>query len=161
MITSFKELEMRKSGVIYQSTFEQIKKLYEVDPEKAGELAISAIELILCGQISSDDMIIDLMLAPAKVIGERDKERYDNKVETARSKKIVEQKLDQIAELFKKGFKQKEIGERLGLTQQMISYRLGVIRTSYPELLQNDSDPAASTGTEAPQGEDWRKEFSF
>ena len=150
MITSFKELEMRKSGVIYQSTFEQIKKLYEVDPEKAGELAISAIELILCGQISSDDMIIDLMLAPAKVIGERDKERYDNKVETARSKKIVEQKLDQIAELFKKGFKQKEIGERLGLTQQMISYRLGVIRTSYPELLQPDSAPAASAGTEAP-----------
>lgn len=138
MIEQFKELEVRKSGVVYQSTFEQIKKLYSVDPEKAGELAISAIELVLCGEISSDDMIIELMLEPAKVVSGNDHNKYDLKVETSRQKKIIEQKLDQIAELHLKGLRQREIAERLGLTQQMVSYRMGVIRSTYPELLQKD-----------------------
>ena len=35
--------------------------------------------------------------------------------------------------------RQREIAERLGLTQQIVSYRLGVIRSTYPELLQKDS----------------------
>ena len=136
MIEQFKELEVRKSGVIYNSTLEQIKKLYPMDPEKAGELAISAIELVLCGEISSDDMIIELMLEPAKQIRENDKIKYDSKVEASKHKKIVEQKLDQIAELSSMGLRQREIADRLGLTQQTVSYRLGVIRSTYPELLQ-------------------------
>lgn len=138
MIGQFKELEVRQSGVIYQSTFEQIKKLYSVDPEKAGELAISAIEMVLCGDISSDDMIVELMLEPTKVVAGKDHNKYDLKVETSRQKKIIEQKLDQIAELHLRGLKQREIAERLGLTQQMVSYRMGVIRSTYPELLQKD-----------------------
>ena len=135
MIEEFKELEMRKSGVIYNGTFEQIKKLYEVDPEKAGELAISAIEFVLCGDISSDDMLVQLMLEPTRQINQANQDKYDQKVSTARQKKIVDQKLDQIAELYLQGFKQREIGERLGLTQQIVSYRLGIIRSQYPELL--------------------------
>ena len=138
MIESFKDLEVRQSGVIYQSTFEQIKKLHAVDPEKAGELAISAIEMVLCGQISSDDMIVELMLEPAKVVAGKDHVKYDQKVETQRQKKILEQKLDQIADLHQRGLRQREIAEKLGLTQQMVSYRLGVIRSTYPELLQKD-----------------------
>ena len=43
MIEMFNDVPMRDSGIIYNSVFEQIKKLYSVDPEKAGELAISAI----------------------------------------------------------------------------------------------------------------------
>ena len=89
MIENFKDLEVRQSGVIYQSTFEQIKKLYAVDPEKAGELAISAIEMVLCGQISSDDMIVELMLEPTKVVAGKDHVKYDQKVETQRQKKIT------------------------------------------------------------------------
>ena len=42
-----------------------------MDPEKAGELAISAIELVLTGDVSSDDAMIDLFLEPIKVINER------------------------------------------------------------------------------------------
>lgn len=34
------------------------------------------------------------------------------------------------------GLRQREIADKLGLTQQTVSYRLGVIRSSYPELLQ-------------------------
>lgn len=139
MINEFKDLEMRKSGLIYNGTFEQIKKLYEVDPEKAGELAISAIEFVLCGEISSDDMLVQLMLEPIRPINESNSIKYDQKVESARQKKITEQKLDLIADLSKRGFRQREIAERLGLTQQMVSYRLGVIKSSYPELL-NEAD---------------------
>lgn len=136
MIDKFNDVEIRNSGVVYNSTFEQIKKLYQVNPEQAGELAISAIELVLTGQFSSDDMIIELMLEPARVVSKRDHNNYDQKVESARQKKIMDQKLDQIAELTQKGFKQREIAERLHLTQQTVSYRLGVIKATYPELLQ-------------------------
>lgn len=135
MIERFNEIETRSSGVIYDSTFEQIKQMYEVDPEQAGELAISAIEFVLCGDISSDDMMVSLMLEPIRPINESNSIKYDQKVESARQKKITEQKLDLIADLSKRGFRQREIAERLGLTQQMVSYRLGVIKSSYPELL--------------------------
>jgi predicted transcriptional regulator len=44
-------------------------------------------------------------------------------------------KLDVIADLWNKGYKQREIGERVGLSQQVISYRIDVIKKKYPELL--------------------------
>ena len=141
MIERFNEIETRSSGVIYDSTFEQIKQMYEVDPEQAGELAISAIELILTGDISSDDYIIRMMLTPTKKINEINVARYETRKESAKQKKIVDMKLDKIADLFLKGFKQREIAERLGLTQQTVSYRIDVIKKKYPELLQkNDED---------------------
>ena len=77
MIDVFNDVEMRKSGIIYNSTLEQIKKLYAVNPEQAGELAISAIELTLTGQFSSDDMIIELMLEPARVGSQDNHDKYD------------------------------------------------------------------------------------
>ena len=52
----------------------------EMDPEKAGELAISAIELVLTGDVSSDDAMIDLFLEPIKVINERNQHNYEVKV---------------------------------------------------------------------------------
>ena len=141
MIERFNDIETRSSGVIYDSTFEQIKQMYEVDPEQAGELAISAIELILTGDISSDDYIIRMMLTPTKKINEINVARYETRKESAKQKKIVDMKLDKIADLFLKGFKQREIAERLGLTQQTVSYRIDVIKKKYPELLQkNDED---------------------
>lgn len=177
----FNDAEMRDSGIVYSSTFEQIKKLYAVDPEKAGELAISAIELTLTGQISSDDMMIELMLEPTKVSVGKNNARYDQKVESSRQKKITEQKLDQIADMMGKGLKQRQIADRLGLTQQMVSYRWGVIKAQYPELLQKNEEilPNNYKNTKVTKdtkicteevfvksgnqdGEyDWRKEFSF
>lgn len=138
MIEQFKDNEVRKSGLIYNSTFEQIKQLYEADPERAGELAIAAIELVLTDDISSDDMMISLILEPMRRINENNHVKYDTKVENQRQKKIREMKLDKIAELHDMGLKQRQIGERLGLSQQIVSYRLGMIRTEYPELLQKN-----------------------
>ena len=135
MIEQFNEIEMRNSGLIYNSTFNQIKQLYAMDPDLAGELAISAIELVLTGGISSDDPMISLMLEPMKKINENNQVKYDNKVESSRQKKITELNLLPIAEMMNAGFTQKQMGEKLHMTQQNISYRVNVIRTKYPELL--------------------------
>lgn len=135
MIEQFKELESRNSGVVYKSTLDQIKKLYEADPELAGELAISAIELVLCGEISSDDMMISILLEPARAVNKNNQDKYDSKVEAAKMKKMVEMRLDKIAELVNSGKKQREIGEALGMSQQTVSYRISLIKTKYPELL--------------------------
>lgn len=135
MIEHFNECEMRKSGLVYNSTLSQIKELYQHDKEKAGELAISAIELILTGQISSDDIMVKLMLTPAQAMVDRDVDAYNQKVESQRQRKIEEMKLDKIAELLAFGMRQREIGERLGLSQQTVSYRVNQIKKSYPELL--------------------------
>ena len=140
MIEQFKEMEMRNSGVIYSSTLEQIKKLYEADPDRAGELAISAIELVLCGDVSSDDMMVSLLLEPMRKINENNQVRYEAKIEGAKAKKMVDMRLDKIAELVNAGLKQKEIGERLGMSQQTVSYRLGLIKTNYPELLNRSTN---------------------
>lgn len=139
MIEQFNDVEMRNSGLIYDSTFNQIKQLHAMDPELAGELAISAIELVLTGGISSDDPMINLMLEPMKKINQNNHIKYDNKVETSKQKKIQELHLDKVAELMLAGYTQKQIGEKLGMPQQNVSYRVGVIRTKYPELLQTNS----------------------
>lgn len=145
MIEMFKEIEARRSGIIYKSTLDQIKKLHEADPELAGELAISAIELVLTGEISSDDMMISILLEPAKAVNENNQAKYDTKVETAKVKKMVDMKLDKIAELANMGKKQREIGEILGLSQQIVSYRMGLIKTNYPELLDSTAAQKNST----------------
>ena len=140
MIDLFNEAEVRKSGVIYNSVLEQIKRIHLMDPDKAGELAISAIELVLTGQISSDDPMIDALLQPLLVMRDKDENEYNLKQEAANNKKIVELKLREIAELHMSGCSQAQIGERLGIKQQTISYRLNVIRSKYPELLQKNGE---------------------
>jgi hypothetical protein len=138
MIEMFKDNEMRPSGLVFSSVLEQIKELHQYDPEQAGELAISAIELILTGDISSDDVNIKIMLAPLRKITEVNVTKYETKVENKRQKKITEMKLDKIADLLAAGYKQREIGERLGISQQTASYRIDVIKKNYPELLQTN-----------------------
>lgn len=157
MIEQFKEIEARNSGVIFKSTLDQIKKLYEADPELAGELAISAIELVLCGEISSDDMMIGILLEPARAVNKNNQDKYDTKVEAAKVKKMTEMRLDKIAELVNSGKKQREIGEALGMSQQTVSYRISLIKTKYPELLislpqgRDEERPAAQKNAPAAQ----------
>ena len=139
MIEMFKDNEIRSSGLIFSSVLEQIKELHQYDPDQAGELAISAIELVLTGDISSDDVNVKIMLAPLRKINEVNVAKYETKIENKRQKKIVEMKLDKIAEMANQGFKQREIGERLGLSQQVVSYRIDTIKKNYSELLQENS----------------------
>ena len=140
MIEMFNDVEIRKSGIIYSSLLEQIKRMYAVDPDKAGELAISAIELVLTGQMSSDDIMVDMLLQPLLAIRDKDEDEYEKKKEAARNKKIEDMKLREIAELYMQGYSQAQIGERLGIKQQTVSYRLTVIKSNYPELLQKNGE---------------------
>ena len=138
MIPNFKNNQARDSAVIYNSTFEQIKKLYQQNPQQAGELAISAIELALTGEISSDDFMIELLLENIKVVNEKNAAKYNRKVESQKQKKIEEQKLELIAELYLRGMKQKDIAVKVGTTPQTISNRIALIRTEFPELLEKN-----------------------
>ena len=151
MIECFNDVEVRGSGVIMSSVFDQVKKMYAMDPDMAGELAISAIELVLTGQISSDDAMIDMLLAPAKVINDHNVQRYENRKEGSKNKKIKDMKLDEIAEMLQSGMKQKEIAERLHISQQTVSYRMGLIRTQYPELMQQRGNETAQTNVDSYQ----------
>lgn len=140
MIYNFKDSQIRDSAIIYNSTFEKIKKLYTQNPEQAGELAIAAIELALTGDFSSDDFMIDLLLEEMKVIGKKNQAKYDKKLQANREKKIEEQQLRVIADLYLSGMKQKDIAIKIGTTPQTISNRLNTIRIDFPELLKNQEN---------------------
>lgn len=133
MINSFKDTPMRQSGVIYDGSFEQVKMLYAQDPQLAGELAISIIELTLTGGISSDNPLIPALLAPQAKVVAKDKQKYETKVAIAESKRY--ERLSQIAELYNQGYKQKEIAQMLGKSTSTISEDLSIIREQYPDLL--------------------------
>ena len=136
MIPYFKNNEVRDTGIIHNAILDQIKMLYEDNPEMAGELAISAIELVLTGDMSTNNNMIKVSLAQEKRISNANKEKYDRVVEAKRNKAITDGKLDIVAEMTLAGYNQKQIGEKLGISQQSVSKKLGVIRTTYPELLE-------------------------
>ena len=136
MIQNFKDLSTRDSGIIYKSTFEQIKKLYAQNPEQAGELAISAIELVLTGEISSNDVMVEIILENLKTISEKSSEKYSQKVNSQKQKKIEDNHLQEIANLLQSGWTQKQVAEKLGISQQKVSYWWTNIKREYPELLE-------------------------
>ena len=131
----FKNLEYRDKAIIYHTTLDQIKKVYEKNPQQAGELAIAAIEVALAGEHSSDDYMIDVILEQAKYLSTKNKESYEKTVDAKKEKRITELQLREIVELMNQGFNQTQIGAKLGTTKQNISKRVGIMRTSFPELL--------------------------
>lgn len=136
MINEFKAAEARTSGLVYRSTLNQIKSIYKTNPQQAGELAISAIELVLTGQISSDDEMVNIILEQNKEINQKNIHSFELKQEQAKQRKIAEQKLDEIARMAAAKKTQKEIAAKLGLSQQTVSNRIALIRKDFPELLQ-------------------------
>ena len=141
MIANLKDTPMRTSGVIYQSSLQQLRMLLPKDPQLAGELAISIIELTLTGEMSSDNLTIQLATENLRNVIKNNQEKYDKTKETKRQSKIQEYKLDIIADFLKQGKSQSEIAKLLGLNKQTISYRINnMIKTNYPELLSNSCD---------------------
>lgn len=55
MIKEFNNVKGNETGIINKSILDVAKHVYDVYPDIAGELAISALEYALTGQISSDD----------------------------------------------------------------------------------------------------------
>ena len=137
MITEFKNTPVRQSGVVYDGSWEQIKMLYAQNPQQAGELAISVIELTLTGEISTDDFMIGILLKNQEKVVEKDKNKYEKKVKATQVKKL--DRLKKIAALYLTGMKQKDIAAELGRSPSTISEDLSTIRAEYPELLDPNS----------------------
>ena len=132
MIKEFKENEVRDFGNVYQSMLTQIKKRYARDPIQAGELAISFIEYVLTGDISSDDDIIEGFVEGYKVTTQKSQNKYDAKVAATRDA------LKPIADMYNKGMTQADIARAIGVQPPAISKKLSTIRTQFPELLIDD-----------------------
>jgi hypothetical protein len=93
--------------------------------------------------------MIDMLLQPLIKVRDNDQQKYEMKMEASRRKKIEDLRLEEIADLYNKGLTQAAIGRELGIKQQTISYRLTVIKSNYPELLQEKSNslPKNEVGT--------------
>ena len=107
----------------------QIQNLYQKDPTWAGELAISFIEYLITGQISSDDPIIASLVEGYKETVKKHQGRYDAKVA------MTKESLRPIAEMLNSGLKQVEIAKRLGLQPPAVSKKVAKIESDFPELL--------------------------
>ena len=132
MIKEFKDNPVRDFGNVYQSMLTQIKKRYEKDPEQAGELAISFIEYVLTGDISSDDDIIEGFVEGYKVTTKKNQDKYDAKVAATRDS------LKPIADMYNSGMTQADIARAMGVQPPAISKKMNTIRTQFPELLNNE-----------------------
>lgn len=162
MISKFKESSRRDSAVVYGTVYDQAKSLYEMDAALGGEFAMSVLELVMTGQISSDDKMISIMLKPTEYMSKKNAAAYDEKKEKAREKKKQDQQLEMIARLYKEGLSQHMIGQRIGATQQTVGNRLKLIKREYPELLIEEKivDEAFNTSVQESQVEE-RAPFRF
>lgn len=110
--------------------------IYLDDPMVGGELAVSIIEQVLTGQMSTDNPMLKMSLTEVVQTSNKRANEFDKKIEVVKEKKKQEQKLELIAELSCQGLTQKQIGERIGVSQQTIGNRLNLIKKEYPELLE-------------------------
>lgn len=138
MITDFNLDACRDSAVIYSSVLEQIEMLYEDDTELAGEFAIAAIQTVLSGDTTTDNKMIKVMLKQLQQSALKNQERYELSRESKREYKAKDLRLDEIAELVNEGLSVREIEQELGIPKSTVSYRLGVIKKDYPELLLDE-----------------------
>ena len=134
MIKEFKDLQARPSGVIYASSLEQIKKLYSQNPEMAGELAISVIEQTLTGDITSNDLMVQIICEGLKPVNQKAQQKYDIQVQSKKESKCENLQLQRVIELSNMGKTQEEIGKILGVSRQAVNNRIRIINEEYPEL---------------------------
>lgn len=141
MIEFNKDLDYGDTGIVYQSGMQQIMKLYEKEPERAGELAIAMIETALTGgEHSSDDYVVDIMLEQLKFLANNTKSNNEVRKQGYADKKIKKQRLDEIAELYLEGKTQDEIAKIIGVSRQTINTRLTLIRKDFKHLLDSKDD---------------------
>ena len=135
MITDFRLDVCRDSAVIYSSVLEQIEMLYEDDTELAGEFAIAAIQTVLSGETTTDNKMIRVMLKQLQQSARKNQERYESSKESKREYRAKDLRLNEIAELANEGLSIREIEQELDIPKSTVSYRIGVIKNTYPELL--------------------------
>lgn len=129
--------KMNESFVFYGTNLDMVDKLKEVNPELANELLYSIVEYGIYGEYETDNPIVEAMMAPVVNGIDKAKGRYALKKESAAKK----QHYQEIAKLHLEGKTQTEIAKILSnkfgekISQQTVSYRLGVIHKDFPDLL--------------------------
>ena len=146
MIKKFNDVPIRNTAVIYGSSLEQIKEYYEIDPDAAGELAISIIEVAVTGQMSTSNPLIKMALANFKDIAGKNGAKYDKQTEAKREARAKRLQLPEIAAMLKEGKKQNEIAKILGKAASSVSEAVKVLKTEYSEMLtENSENPGVSS----------------
>ena len=145
MIKAIDLTNARDSAVIYRSVLEQINMFVETDKDLAGELAIAAIQTVLCGETNSDNPVVQAMIMPVRQSAEKNYERYARTCESKRTKKIMDKRLDEIAELRLKGKSIRDIAAQLNIPQTTVFNRWNLIQSDYPELLGETPRSICST----------------
>ena len=115
----------------------QIKEVYAIDPNLAGELAISICELAVTGQMSSENPMVRAMLANFEDVAVKNIDKYDRQVNAKLEARANKQGWYTIAKLLREGKKQIEISKILGISSSTVNDRIKAIRQDYPELLEN------------------------
>lgn len=125
---------------MYGSSLQQVKEMYAIDPNMAGELAISILEVALTGTMSTNNPLIKVALANFKDVAGKNQVKYDKKLEAKRETRAKKLQLEEIAAMLKGGMSQKEIALKLGKAASTINSAVRVLKTEYPELMGGDSE---------------------
>ena len=135
MIKEFKDNSIRDTGIINRGMFEQVKMLYQQNPEAGGELAVSLMEYVLTGDHSSDNFMVAFAIANHKEVVAKTQARYEAAKEAKHE--AIEAGLREIADLYNAGMKQVEIARKLGMQPPNVSKKLAKIRKEFPHLLKD------------------------
>lgn len=136
----FKKAQIRDTAVVYGSSLQQVKEMYAIDPNMAGELAISILEVALTGTMSTNNPLIKVALANFKDVAGKNQVKYDKKLEAKREIRAKKLQLEEIAAMLKGGMSQKDIALKLGKAASTINSAVRVLKTEYPELMGGDSE---------------------
>lgn len=136
MITEFDYENCRESSILYKTAYKQVARKYQRGKyEEAAELALAYMQVMLCGETTTDDEDIVDLIEPYLYSSHKSAERYERKLQRTKESKIDEMRLDEIAALMNEGKKSLFIAETLGIPRSTVSYRMNVIKDNYKELL--------------------------
>ena len=121
MISKFSDEPIRDSGIVYGANMEQIEELYSENPELAGELAISILELTLKGTLSTNNSVIRIMLKNLEKQIQKDHEKWEKRAYSNQKRtEQKEEKMVKVADLLDEGYSPAEIVKQTGYSRTMV-----------------------------------------
>ena len=142
MITEFDYENCRESSILYKTAYKQVARKYQRGKyEEAAELAVAYFQVMLQGYTTTDDEDIEDLVEPYAAMSKKANERYSRKVEREKNKQIEDLQLHEIAQMLRDGKSYGTIADTLGVVKGTITYRVGIMRDKYPELLESVVDP--------------------
>ena len=121
MIPKFSDEPIRDSGIVYGANMEQIEELYNENPELAGELAISILELTLKGTLSTNNSVIRIMLKNLEKQIQKDHEKWEKRAYSNQKRtEQKEEKMVKVADLLDEGYSPAEIVKQTGYSRTMV-----------------------------------------